>query len=54
MIGMNDGVCERECMGRSSGDEHLALTRYQLWGAQLYEALEGWSPPVAEPTTYRA
>ena len=37
------GVCEGECMGRSSGDEPLALTRcHSCWLPQLYEALEGW------------
>ena len=37
------GVCEGECLGRSFGDEPLALTRCLSCGVpQLYEALDGW------------
>ena len=37
------GVCEGECMGLSSGDEPLNLTRCYSFGlSQQYEAFEGW------------
>ena len=46
------GVCEGEGMGRSQGDEPLTFTRCHSCGlSQLYEALEGGSPSVAETTT---
>ena len=49
------GVCEGECIGLSLGDEPLTLTQcHNCELPQLYEALEGWIPSVAESKTYRA
>ena len=43
-IGVNGGVCEEECMGRSPWDESLTLTRrHSCVLSQLYEAFEGWN-----------
>ena len=43
MIGLNGGVCEGECVGRSPSDKPLTLTRCHSCGCpQLYEAFEGW------------
>ena len=48
-IGVNGGVCEGECMGRSRGDEPLTFTRYYSCGlSQVYEALEGWNSVCAQ------
>ena len=45
-------VCFGECMRCSLGDEPLTFTRYHICGLpELYEALEGGSLSVAEPTT---
>ena len=42
-IGVNGGVCEWECMGRSPRDAPLTLTRCHSSGLpQLFEAIEGW------------
>ena len=41
--------CERECIGRSAGDEPLTLTRCHSCGLpQLYEVLEGWNSVCGE------
>ena len=43
MTGVNGGVCEGECLGRSPGDESLTMTRCHSCGLpQLYETLERW------------
>ena len=42
------GACERECMGRSPGDETLTLMRYHSYMKPL-----GGNLSVAEPTTLR-
>ena len=48
-------VCEGECIGRCPGNEPLTLTRcHSCELQQLYEAFEGGSLSVAEPTTQRA
>ena len=42
IIGIS-GVSEGECVGRSSGDETLTLTRCSSCGlTRLYKALEEW------------
>ena len=45
------GICEREFMGRHSGDESLTLPRcHGCELSQLYEALKGGSPFVVNCT----
>ena len=41
------GVCKRECLGHSQGDETLTLTRcYSSGLSQLYENIRGGSLSV--------
>ena len=48
------GVCERECMRRSQGDEPLTLTRYNSEMSQPYEALGGKTSVCGQADNLRA
>ena len=51
MIGVNGGVCEKECIGHCPSDESLTLTRcYSCEILQPYDALEEGNPSVVKPT----